>query len=281
MAKQQGEWLRRVGGPSLQPHAGRVPSHGGAFTLIELLVVIAIIAILAGMLLPALTKAKAKARGIACLSNLRQLQLCWAMYTDSNSEVMPPNKWGSAANGPVSFTGSWVAGSARTDRNTTNIENGVLFPFNRCVALYHCPADRSRVEVTFGSTQTLPLLRTRSYSINCWLNGRQWPERLDSRFVKASQLTTPPPSRVFVFLDEHENLIEDGHFALNHSPSTSWQNMPADRHNRGCTFSYADGHAAAKKWRSPKTCGLLQWDKTAPNTQDRRDLRDLQDTIPK
>ena len=261
--------------------AGNLAGRIKGFTLLELLAVNAIIAILAAMLLPALSKAKTRAQALQCMSNLKQLQLCWAMYTDDNNEVMPPNKWGIAANGPVSFAGSWIAGSARTDQNTTNIENGVLFPFNRSVAIYHCPSDLSKVEVTFGGPQTLPLLRTRSYSINCWLNGTEWPEVIDSRFVKASQLTWPSPSTVFVFLDEHENTIEDGDFALNHSPSTSWENMPADRHNQGCSFSYADGHAAVKKWRSPKTCGLLEWNKTAPNAQDLLDLRDLQDTIPK
>ena len=260
---------------------GNFTSRITGFTLIELLVVIAIIAILAAMLLPALSKAKTRAQALQCMSNLKQLQLCWAMYTDSKDEVMPPNKWGIAANGPVSFAGSWIAGSARTDQNTTNIENGVLFPFNRSVAIYHCPSDLSEVEVTFGGPQTLPLPRTRSYSLNCWLNGTEWPEVIDSRFVKASQLTTPSPSTVFVFLDEHENTIEDGDFALNHSPSTSWENMPADRHNQGCSFSYADGHAVVKKWRSPKTCGLLEYFKTAANAQDLLDLRDLQDTIPK
>ena len=251
------------------------------FTLLELLVVIAIIAILAAMLLPASSKAKTGAQAQQCMSNLKQLQLCWAMYTDSNNDVMPPNKWGIAASGPVSLAGSWAAGSARTDQYTTNIENGVLFPFNRSAAIYHCPSDLSKVEVTFGGPQTLPLSRTRSYSLNCWLNGSEWPEVIDSRFVKASQLTTPSPSTIFVFLDEHENTIEDGDFALNHSPSTSWENMPADRHNQGCCFSYADGHATVRKWRSPKTCGLLEWNKPSPNAQDLLDLSDLQNSIPK
>lgn len=155
-----------------------------------------------------------------------------------------------------------------------------MFPYTPSAALYRCPADRSRIESTFQTRKWLNQVRTRSYSLNGWLNGSDPENNNASRFVRTVQLVTPTPTAVFVFLDEHENTIEDGMFALLRRPSQTWVNMPADRHNQGGGFSYADGHAAPVKWRSPKRVGDLEWMKPAASDRDLADLRQLQETIP-
>jgi prepilin-type N-terminal cleavage/methylation domain-containing protein/prepilin-type processing-associated H-X9-DG protein len=154
----------------LHPPEGMPPINSGAgprraFTLIELLVVIAIIAVLAGLLLPALSAAKARAQAIACLNNLRQLQLCWNMYVHDHDDHLPPNDFVYTPEGsPISNGVSWCPGITLFDTTTSNIESGLLFQYNRSTAIYHCPADRSRVRDLDG--EELPMLRTRSYNMN-------------------------------------------------------------------------------------------------------------------
>src|SRR5438093_6158471 len=127
-----------------------------AFTLIELLVVIGIIAILAGLLLPALSKAKSEAQSIACINNLKQLQLCWHLYAHDNHDTLPPNNYvyDVDTGGPLLLSLSWCPGNTRTDTTTSNIEHGLLFPYNRSAAIYHCPSDKSTVETAAGVTLT-------------------------------------------------------------------------------------------------------------------------------
>jgi len=238
-----------------------------AFTLIELLVVIAIIAILAGMLLPALSQAKLKGQQTLCLSNLKQLQLCWTMYADDNRDQLVSND---PNVGPGSQT--WILGymqdNSPDSTNSALIAKGTLFSYNRSVGIYRCPTDLGRS--TFGLKR---FLRVRSYSMNGYMNGvdvglaffNQTGYRVNK---KGGDVTTPGASQAFVFLDEHQNSIDDGHFGF--APAGDvWMNLPAMWHSAGCNFSYADGHADTLKWRDPRTLAIKVINSVStPNSAD-------------
>jgi prepilin-type N-terminal cleavage/methylation domain-containing protein/prepilin-type processing-associated H-X9-DG protein len=254
--------------------------HTAGFTLIELLVVIAIVAILAALLVPSLSKAKAKGRQILCLNNYRQLQLCWHMYADDNNEALTPNATLSSGNreGFIATPDTWINGNAYTDTTSSNIEHGVLFNYNRSVQIYKCPADHSTVR----DQGMIP--RFRSVSMNSYMNDVPAPSDR-SCWHRLSQILDPPPSRAFVFIDEHENSIENARLTVALIGDWVWIDFPATRHLNGCVLSFADGHAELWRWLEPNTLRIagikswIQFQPAVPGTD--RDLGRIFECVPK
>ena len=232
-----------------------------AFTLIELLVVIAIIAILAGMLLPALSKSKAKAHGIMCMNNTKQIMYAWLFYAEDNNEKLVH------AYGDRGWMGTSSLDFDPNNRSNWDIKQDIqkspLWPSLNTANVFKCPADRSTVKV--GNT-IYP--RVRSMSMNAWVGGNNgvhtWFGGPEWRmYLKTSDFIDPGPSSTWILLDEREDSINDG-FWVTMMPGypdpakTIMVDYPASYHNRAAGFAFADGHSEIHKWIDNRTMPILK-----------------------
>ena len=202
--------------------------------------VIAIIAILAAMLLPALDKAKARGKQIACINHLKQLAVCSQMYAADNSGKLVEN-----FPAPQS-TNSWVTGNMKFAADSTNsalLRQGKLFPYAGQTAIYRCPGDPA---------QTRGVPHVRSYAMNSWMGSRHmenYSNRAGYRtFVRDSETAAAGPARLWLMLDEHQDSLDDGWFLVTMDDSRPFASVPSTRHQRGYALNFADGHTEVHRW---------------------------------
>lgn len=243
-------------------HASRCNRSAG-FTLAELMVVVAIMAILAALLIPALSKGNERGKAAYCLNNFRQLSLALHIFASDHEDALPGNMGKDGIQQTVARGefANWVNNvmTWELDSDNTNAwlqgANGLGRDAGNSAKIFKCPSDRalSDVQKKAGWRE-----RVRSVSMNAMVgNAGEFMaggvNTNNPHYVQFMRLgDVPDPSRIFTFIEEHPDSINDGYF-LNRFHSYQWNDLPASFHNRGANLAYADGHAEWHRWKSPRT----------------------------
>jgi prepilin-type N-terminal cleavage/methylation domain-containing protein/prepilin-type processing-associated H-X9-DG protein len=264
-------WLKRSTthstGMQIQNKKSEITNRRRGLTLIELLVVIGVIAVLAGLLMPALSRAQAQAHRMTCASNLRQFGLALHLYAGDHQDFLLPNMDGQNIPLGETWVEGWLGLPGPDTTNTLYLQRSLVGPYLQEVRLWQCP---SAEPVTLG-TVTQP--RVRTVSLNCFM-GSPIRSPAATSYLRMSDIVRPSPSEALTFVDERVETINDGSFGLqwpfDENQPGNWilRDKPGVSHDRGANLVFADAHVEYRRWEDRRTVNAPRDDAVMPGNRD-------------